>query len=302
MDSIWNDADFCLESLKEPEKEINCCLHEETFPSEGSEVCINCGQVLQKILEECEWSNFKNDDGSYQKSTQRGDIYTCDNPYSINGTIPGFNKNSLIMRLHYQQTFSHKQKTFWKISEKFTDYCTLFGLPEKVLVDAKDMWHICMESGVLTRASVRFGLIASCLYYSSIHNSVPIERQAIIDGVDGSNKGFLKGEKIFMEIMQNNTKYNNLGKNTLDIKDNDSFYKFTNILELPYKTSTMCNDLYEEYKDKLDSVTPKSAIAGILFHVIRNKLGLKTPSKSKISDTVKVCVPTINKVLNILEK
>ncbi len=302
MDSIWADMDACLEEFKEIKKEHLGCLHDDIETHGGFEVCNKCGEVVGRIFEQCEWSNFKNDDGSYQKSTQRGDAYNCDNPYTINGTVPGFNKNSFLMRLHYQQTFSHKQKTFWKTSERFSDYCGLFGLPDSVLTEAKNMWHLCMESGVLTRASVRNGLIASCLYYASIHNNIPIDRQTIIDGVDGNNKGFLKGEKIFMQIMENNKKYSNLGKTTLDIKDNDSFIKFTHTLELPFKVSTMCNQMYEKYKDRLDSVTPKSAIAGILFHVVKNELGLKTPSKSKISTVVKVCIPTINKVLNILEK
>ena len=205
------------------------------------------------------------------------------------------------MRLHLQYTFSHKQKTFWKISEKFQSYCTIIGIHQSVLPTAKDMWHICMESGKLTRASVRNGLISACLYYACVHNNIPIDRQKLIDNTEGNQKGFLKGEKIYLDIMGTNKFYKYLGKQKIDIKENDTFVKFCNALELPFKTVHTCNDIYTECLDKLDSVTPKSITAGILFFVVKNKLKLKQPSKSKISQTVNVCIPTINKVVSILE-
>lgn len=301
MDSIWNDLEMCLKEEAE-EIKYETCNHYNKHTDGGIEICIDCGEVLCKVFDSCEWNSYKNDDGSYQNSTQRGDAYTSDNPYCKSGSVPGFNKNSFMMRLHYQQTFSHKQKTFWKTSELFSDYCTVLNLPSDILIEAKNMWHICMESGKLTRASVRSGLIASCLYYACVYNNSPIDRQKIIDHVDGNNKGFLKGEKIFMEIMNENKKYSLMGKKTIDIKENNSFTMFCNMLDLPFKVSIDCNDLYEKNKDRLDSVTPKSAAAGILFYVVKNVLCLKKPSKNKVSEVVKVCIPTMNKVLAILEK
>lgn len=304
IESIWND----FEELTQEEKTINdnCdCLHVnlQIDHKHGNEICLDCGTVvLCNILECCEWNNYKQEDGSMAKGTQRADAFVSDNPYDKGGTIPGFaNKNSLMMRIHYQQTFSHKQKTFWNISEKFQNYCTQIGIHMCVLPVAKDMWHVCMESGKLTRASVRNGLIAACLYYACIYNNIPTDRQSIIDLAEGNQKGFLKGEKIFQEIMEKHAKYKSLGKEKIDIIENDSFVKYINKLDLPFKTVDICNKYYTMYKDKLDSVTPKSATAGILFHVIKKNLQLKTPSKSTVSRETGVCIPTINKVLAILE-
>jgi transcription initiation factor TFIIIB Brf1 subunit/transcription initiation factor TFIIB len=158
-----------------------------------------------------------------------------------------------------------------------------------------------MESGKLTRASVRNGLIAACLYYACIYNNLPIDRQSIINLAEGNQKGFLKGEKIFQEIMEKHAKYSSLGKEKVDISENDSFIKYITKLELPFKTVDICNKFYTLYKDKLDSVTPKSATAGILFYVIKKNLQLKSPSKSTVSREMGVCIPTINKVLSILD-
>jgi transcription initiation factor TFIIIB Brf1 subunit/transcription initiation factor TFIIB len=300
-DSIWKDFDSVYEDTK---KQIcnGVCKHLNIGLYNKTEICEDCGEVITKVVfETCEWNNYTNDDGTSQGNSQRADIYVSDNPYDKGGSIPGINRNSLMMRMHYQQTFSHKQKVFWKTSEKFQEYCSSLNLSNLALSDAKKMWHICMESGKLTRASVREGLISSCLFYACIHNSIPVDRKKIIDGVDGNHKGFLKGEKIFLEIMSSHNVYKNLGKERVDIKENDSFIKYCHILELPFHASTYCNDVYSEKSDRLDSVTPKSSIAGIIFFVVKNKLGLKKPSKSKISQTLDVCIPTINKVVGILE-
>jgi transcription initiation factor TFIIIB Brf1 subunit/transcription initiation factor TFIIB len=303
IESIWND----LEELVKEEKceEICDCKHInlQIDHKQGNEICLDCGTVvLTSIFECCEWNNYKQEDGSMSNCSQRADAFVSDNPYDKGGTIPGFaNKNSLMMRIHYQQTFSHKQKTFWNISEKFQNYCAQIGIHTCVLPVAKDMWHICMESGKLTRASVRNGLIAACLYYACIYNNLPTDRQSIIDLAEGNQKGFLKGEKIFQEIMEKHAKYRSLGKEKVDIIENDSFVKYINKLDLPFKTVEICNNYYTLYKDKLDSVTPKSATAGILFCVIKKNLQLKTPSKSTVSRETGVCIPTINKVLAILE-
>jgi transcription initiation factor TFIIIB Brf1 subunit/transcription initiation factor TFIIB len=304
-ETIWGD----FEKSIHPDENICCiedhCKHCTVIydTKQGNSYCTDCGEILNNrvIDNDCEWNTYKNDYGQFENTNQRSDTYISDNPYEKGGSIPGFNKKSFIMRLHYQQVFDNKQKSYWKVSELFTSYCTLLGVNLSVLADAKKMWHVCMESGKLTRASVRSGLIGSCFYYSCILNNIPIEREILIREIEGNNKGFLKGEKIFHEIMEHTEYYKKLGKIRIDIKENDSFVKFCSTLELPFNVSNKCNEIYEQNKDKLDSVTPKSCIAGIIFYVVKNDIDLKTPSKSKISKVVDVCIPTINKVMAILE-
>lgn len=303
-EDIWDQISDMLENENTENNISEECHHLNIMydQKEGSEICIDCGLVVNsRICESCEWNNYKTEDGAFSANSQRADLYVSDNPYDTGGSIPAFYKNSLIMRIHLQQTFSHKQKTFWKISEKFNHYISVIGIHRNVLPTAKDMWHICMESGKLTRASVRNGLISACLYYACIHNNLPVDRQKVIDNTEGNQKGFLKGEKIYLEIMETHGVYNYLGKQKIDIKENDTFVKFCSALELPFKTVHTCNEIYTDCLDKLDSVTPKSITAGILFFVVKHRLKLKQPSKAKISQVVNVCIPTINKVVSILE-
>ena len=303
-EQIWKDLEKILNENKcESKCESNLCKHLKKFidNKEKSEICQDCGVVFfTSIFEIAEWNTYKNEDGSYQASVQRADFNHSDNPYDIPGTIPGINKNSLMMRIHYQQTFSHKQKTFWKTTEKLESYCNTLNLNPRIIPTAKIMWHTCMESGKLTRASVRMGLISACLYYACIHNNCSVDRHDIISKTDGNQKGFLKGEKIFLEIMEKVNAYSHLGKETINIKENDAFFKFCSDLGLPFNAHQVCNDIYTKYLDKLDSVSPKSITAGILFYVVKYKLELKQPSKSKISQVVKVCIPTINKVVSLI--
>ncbi len=301
LDTLWEDFDFlCIKECTY--NDTVSCKHESRLfdTKEGSEVCQLCGEIIGIIYETQEWNSYKNETGQFNVSCQRGETFKSDNPYDKGGSIPGFNKNSFAMRLHYQQTFSHKQKTYWQISERFQDYISRLCTSNVMLSTAKNMWHICMESGKLTRASIRNGLISSCFYYACIYKNVPIDRQKVIDLTDGNQKGFLKGEKIFLELMEN-TIYKNLGKQRLDIKENDSFVKYCNKLELPFSYGMKCNEIFTQCGEILDSVTPKSAVAGIIFFVIKYHYNLNKPSKTKISNETDVCIPTINKVVSILQ-
>jgi len=306
LTDMWKDLDSILEEknkeLKIEEKSL-CCNHDNfLLDREAGAICADCGLVMNQFnVIACEWNNYSNDDGTKQKDNQRADLYTSDNPYDKGGSIPTlFLKDKFMMRLHYQQAFCHKQKVFWQISSKFEDYISSLNLPTCVLNTAKKMWHIYMESGKLTRASIRNGIIGSCLYYSCLYNNVPINREELIENIEGNNKGFLKGEKIFCELMSNN-EYSKILQNRQNIKENDSFVKYVNILEIPFNTSNKCNTIYEKLKEELEVVTPKSAIAGILYYVIKYDLKLKSPGKTKICQIINVCIPTINKVITIIE-
>tara|TARA_B100000287_G_scaffold432112_1_gene490741 strand:- start:4094 stop:5023 length:930 start_codon:yes stop_codon:yes gene_type:complete len=304
LDDLWGDLESSLNEMNVKEIKKSCCEHRNRaiISKDFGEVCLDCCQVLYcKVFETKEWNVYKDESGKMSSASQRADEYAKDNPYDNGGTVPGLNKNSFMMKMHWQQTFSHKQKTYWKISEKLQEYCETLKISNNILCDAKKMWHICMESGKLTRASVRNGLISACLYYACIQNNIHADRKKIIEHTDGNNKGFLKGEKVFLDIMKSTETYKNIGVEIHDVSENNSFIKHCSMLELPYKTSFLCEEVYKKNKDKLDSVTSKSITAGIIFYVVKNNLGIKTPSKSKISQELNVCVPTINKVVSLLE-
>jgi transcription initiation factor TFIIIB Brf1 subunit/transcription initiation factor TFIIB len=307
IDEIWKDAQLELDKLKVFEEVVQTnCEHINVVIdiNTADEICMYCGSIVgQTLRKSVEWNNYKDGLGNYAKNTQRGDLLVDDNPYSIGGTICGMFKNnkSLAARIHLQQCFNHKQRTYWQTSNTFENICTKASLTRDVLYTAKHMWYICMESGTLTRASVRQGLIASCLYYSCVFNKVPIGRNDIIELFELTTKALSKGERVFYGIIEKNDKYRYLTKDSIDIKENDSFVKYCNMLNLEWKVAMLCNDIFQANKDKLSSVTPKSATCGVLVYVIKKKLQLKLPTKSDLSIKLNVCTPTINKVLQLLD-
>lgn len=304
FDSLWQIANIAFEELKEEETskqpaKLNSfeCNHELNC----EDVCIKCGVCFNnhQISNESEWNNYKDDSGNYCKNTQRCDLFVDNNPFSKGGTILSGNQHSFIAKLQIQQTFSHKQKTFWLISEELERASQILKINNKDTIEsAKNYWHQYMKSGKLTRASVRKGLIAACLFYSCTQNNNPIERQEIIKAFGCDTKTLSKGEKVLFEILNTNSStYINI-----QTEDSNSFVRYCSLLKLEFKVSNICNEIFKKHKIELQAVTPKSAVGGIIAYVVKFKLNLKSPTKTVISATVDVCTPTLNKVIALISE
>jgi len=300
--SLWEIANVAFDELKSEEnaknpkkKEKKMCKHKNIC----EDVCMDCGVCLYftNVSNDAEWNNYKDDCGNYSKNTQRCDIYVDSNPYSTCGTILPGNKNTLMAKLQIQLTFSHKQKTYWLISQEIERAASYLYISNKNTIDtAKKYWHKYMESGKLTRASVRKGLIAACLSYSCTTNNCPIERQEILKVFNCDSKTLSKGEKVLFEILNTN----NLTYVNVQEQDTNSFVRYCSLLKLKFSISNICNELHDKHKVPLQAVTPKSAVGGIIAYVVKFKLNLKTPTKTVISATVDVCTPTLNKVIQLI--
>ena len=304
IDDLWDLANLAFELENSTEKKTNMCSekckHTNSFLNdEGYTVCEECGSVLFKDISSApEWNNYKDECGNYQKNTQRGDVWIDDNPYSkgLSTTNIPWNSKSLISKLHMQQTFTHKQKTYWLISQLIDNITSILNIPQLVSTDAKKFWYKYMESGKLTRASVRKGLICACIIHACLINKIPVSRESILKLSNCSSKSLSKGEKILFEILDEKNKV------YINILDNNSehFIKFCSQLNLHYSVNNICYQIYNKYKINLQAVSPKSAVGGVIAYVIKYKLKLKNPTKTIISATVDVCTPTLNKVINML--
>jgi transcription initiation factor TFIIIB Brf1 subunit/transcription initiation factor TFIIB len=299
--SLWEIANLAFEELKseenfkKPPKENITCRHVNIC----EDVCTDCGACLHyvNVSYQGEWNNYKDDCGNFSKNTQRCDTYTDTNPYSTGGTILSGNKKTLMAKLQIQQTFSHKQKTYWLVSEEIEHAASLLKIYNKDTIEtAKSYWHKYMDSGKLTRASVRKGLIAACLFYSCTTNNTPIERQEIISAFNCDTKTLSKGEKVLFEILN----INNLTYVNVQTEDSNSFVRYCSLLKLQFNVSNICNELFNKHKIHLQAVTPKSSVGGIIAYVVKFKLNLKAPTKTVISATVDVCTPTLNKVIQLI--
>jgi transcription initiation factor TFIIIB Brf1 subunit/transcription initiation factor TFIIB len=310
LDSLWEIAEQEFEKRKEEEK-IEKIEQIEQNLKKSKDKTINCNHIFyERVCQKCglckegsnishesEWNNYKDDTGNYTKNTQRADLYKDNNPYSTGGTLLPGSRNTLIAKLQIQQTFSHKQKTYWLVTTEIQNVAQRLNINDKNIIEtAKSYWHKYMESGKLTRASVRKGLIAACLSYSCIKNNSSIERQEIINAFGCDTKTLSKGEKVLFEILDSS----NLTYINIQQEDTNSFIRYCSLLKLKFSVSDICNELYQKHKIPLQAVTPKSAVGGIIVYVVKYKLELKTPTKTIISTVVDVCTPTLNKVIQLI--
>ena len=155
-DSLWEIANEAYEELKKTEAENSDknsdknsfpeCEHVFNYES----VCNKCGACMNsnQISREGEWNIYKDDSGNYAKNTQRADTYVDNNPYSKGGTLLPGGKNTFIAKLQIQQTFSHKQKTYWLVTTDIEHAASLLNINNKDIIEtAKKYWHKYMESG-----------------------------------------------------------------------------------------------------------------------------------------------------------
>lgn len=309
-EEIWKVAHSCFDELLEQNKtdvpDCEGCNHKNTFiDSRSSEViCEDCGVIVQEAdYISQEWMLYKDDTGRFTKNTQRGEIYNSDNPFDNQGSMfrHGIfsNNRSLISRLQIQMFYDHKQKTVWEVNKKFQYVAGILGHNPHISSFANKLWITCVQSNIVTRATVRSGLIAMCYYYSCVENNVIMDRDKLAEYFECDN--LAKGEKVFYSIIETQVKFRHLSQKKIDIQENNSFHYFCSKLGLDFKVAMQCNDFFNQNKKKFKIVTPKSATAGIIVHIVKNELKLKYPSKSDVGKLVNVCIPTLNKVLKIIE-
>ena len=105
-------------------------------------------------------------------------------------------------KLQIQQTFSHKQKTYWLISEEIERAMSYLHITNKDTIDtAKAYWHKYMDSGKLTRASVRKGLIAACLFYSCTTNNSRLRDKKLLKHLIVILKHYQKVKKYYLRYL-----------------------------------------------------------------------------------------------------
>lgn len=313
FDQIWKDANECYDELNESAKtetESLCspsgCKHTNVVIYTGSNegVCEDCGLVVEQAdFISQEWACYTDDAGKMSSNNQRGEVISNNNIYENPCSMFRYgefaNKRSLINKLQCQISFNHKQKMCWEVSQKFNHVGGLFKHNKDIITQANNFWLMCMKANVLTRASVRAGLIAMCYYYSCIQNNLVVDRSKICEYFDCRNT--TKGEKVFCGVIEKDPRFRYLTQKELNLTENDSFVFYCNKLGLAYNIAMKCNDFFETHKNKFKGVTPKTVTAGIIVYIIKTKLNLKNPTKSEISKTVNVCIPTLNKVIKMIE-
>lgn len=298
----------------------NCDTDENDITdSNGYLICSLCGVVISSVISElAEWSNYVDSSGSTSNNSRCGvSTSTTDiNPFNTNMSsfIPKGVKNVCIQdgkvvrydisKIHIKNSFNHLQKSF-NLVEEHLDNITNDKYSKRIVNTAKMLWGEIMESKVVTRAGVRKGLIACCLYYACIHHECTKSPLEICEDFGMKDtKQFNKGDKEFKKTFENIDKWSHLLTKTSNSEE--YFSRLCCELEMghvimentAFQLSVECKKVYEPIKDELVGLHPKSAACGIIFWVMKNRKMHIT--KSVISKVLGICSPTLSKTCQLI--
>lgn len=324
VDKIW-DLSFGINKFKENMTHgilcVNCITEDdnEFIETDGFLVCTKCGLILKSIISDlAEWNNYTDTSGASSNNSRCGySVKSTDiNPYTttMSSFMPKGVKNVCykdgklikydISKIHVQSTSNHLQKSFCQV-ENILDNITDDKYSQRIVLTAKSLWAEIMKAKKITRAGVRKGLIACCLYYSCIHHDCTRSPLEICNDFGMSDtKQFNKGDQEFKETFEKNVRWSHLLTKTSNSED--YFSRFTSVLEtnhvikegVAFQLAKECKELYESIKDKLAGLFPKSVACGILYHIcIVKKINI---TKTKISSCLGICNPTLTKTMKAL--
>lgn len=288
--------------------EVRCdgCGSETMLMDSGYFVCTSCGLVNTiHISNEGEWNNYDGVDNS------RCGLSECE-PFmeSLTTFVPKGSRSFVVKNgrlvstdissYHFHQSINSKQISYNTIKNVFDN---MSNYTIGVINMCKNMWVEIIKSEKIFRGGVRKGLIGNCVYYSCLINNVPRTSNEICTDLNIETKDFNKGNKIFMEIFENNNNYNIFLKNN---EINDYFLRLcsilsqTNVTKLnPYVIQKECLINYNNNYEKINNLSLNTIVYGILYYTCL-KIGIKI-SKSEFSKKFDICIPSLTKIMKIIE-
>lgn len=186
----------------------------------------------------------------------------------------------------------YDERTLWNIFEKLENATANYGIPQKVIDDAKIFYKKTAEKKI-SRGENKEGLIASCIYHSCLVNEVPRSSKEIAKMFNISHVTLNKGNSRFQQLLQINVISSNpedfisrfgsrINMNKIDIENCKKLIKFLETYEI------------------LTDNAPTSSAAGILYYYSQeNNLNF---TKKQFSEICSVSEVTIVKCYKYISK
>ena len=301
------------DSKKEEKKDptdnhiCNYCKTEEGMvKGDLGYMCMSCGYIGDKIIElGAEWRYYGVNDTRGYNPTRTGNIINPLLPKSSMGTFIGGNRYSNIQRLHTWSSMPSNERSLWIIYKKINRLLQNSDIANKIIDESKYYYKMITENdnklkGILTRGSIRQGLIAACIYVSCKNNGVPKHSKEIATLCNIDENLVTKGLKKFVEI----EKRKKLNINNTQTKPKEFVLIYCNKLNLPRDIRKLCLIVCERVIKLgiLKNNTPPSIASGVVYLII-NRLNLMSKiTKVKLIDIIKISEVTLNKTYKKLGK
>ena len=241
-----------------------------------------------------------------------GNVLDSTNPYDTGGEfLPryhwswhldenGVKRYTNLSKIAIRSSYTSKQRAFDEAKYSFEKIQERLNISYTVFNTAKLFWGIILKTDILKRGGNRRGMKACCIFYACVSEKQQRNREDIAAAFDiNGNSDFTKGEKIFREIFEKNENYSWI---LFKGSENEPMYqRYTSQLGLPFKVNKLMIQVKNDTREHLLGIAAKSEVAGLLYYVCKDILGLKHPNKSDIAKCVGICNPTLNKVIEILK-
>ena len=266
------------------------CKHSLVI-DEGQEVCITCGTIFDKVINEgAEWRNYEDSKGEDQS---RSGFTTSELlPESSYGSLISYRgiastntQMKAIQKLSSWSLSSNSERSWITIFDTINTRGTQAGLPKAILMDACFLYKN-VEEAQKVRGIVRRSLMGGSLFVACRNHQASRSHEEIADLFQVNIRSLCKAITRFTQT-ENTVLETQLGIAericaTLQINDN----KRTKIMDMLYLISIKPENDFEH--------TPKTIVAGVIAHV----LGLKTKADVKpISEASGVSAISIYKLV-----
>lgn len=279
--------------------------------SQGTQVCTNCGNILESSIMDnrAEWQNSYDESGTSKDNSRCGCPINPLLEKSSMSTMIKSNKYMFMKRLHNQMSMDYVERSRYHVFESINRMANDKGqLSSNVIEQAKYFYKILSERK-LSRGVIRQGLIACCILYACKYCKVHRSIKEISLMTNVSIPTLNKTTKIFIKVMS-------------DVLNNDASEKYEfDATESSHLISRFCNLLnIENHKEKkkfvrkvrdideelkrvglMDCKTPSAITSGIIMYVC-DREPLVSVNKTEISKLFNVSLVTINKIVKLIEE
>lgn len=280
---------------------INSIIQDNT---NGFMLCKNCGIIKDIIIDNsAEWRYYGNSDNKYLDPSRCGGPINPLLPKSSLGTFIGGSSYGSLQRLHSWNSMPSYERSLWHVFENINRKTQNTDLINKIKEECKYYYKTISEkdkyiNGILTRGSVRQGVIAACLFVACKNNNTARLASEIAEMFDITTTDVTKGLKKFCDI----EKRKNIELNVNITKTDDFIQRYCNKLNIS-KTKQKIGFVLAKRVKKigiLNENTPPSIAASIIY-LLSTTYHLNI-SKDKICNEINISNVTITKAVKRLNK
>lgn len=279
------------------EETQRCKCDSERIEIDGFYTCTECGDVGScAISDEAEWQTDSNG-SSYLATNPTTDTDLYSAKWGV-GTVVSVKWNNTasqrrIAKVSLYNSMNHRDRALHHAYKDFDSVQDILGLVPNITRAAKILYKKFNEKK-LTRGAVRTGIKANCIFFACKEHNSPKTAQEICNALAIPTKDMSRTVNIFKDVLLNDTQ-----ENAVIITSKDVVMQHLAHLGIyDGRFKMKCMRLCEELKTcvELMGKTPKGVAAAVIYTLLNG-----TRTKQEICDACSISVPTLNKLVLIIE-